>query len=200
MTNAPDHRNDKLARRNRTVGIIFACVAVGMVGAAYAAVPLYSIFCQVTGYNGTTKRATGPADRVLDRVVKVQFDSNVSNDMPWIFRPKQHEVKVRIGEPMLIFYEAENTSDKTVTGSAVFNVSPSLAGYYFNKIQCFCFTQQTLKPGEKVDMPVQFYIDPDIEKDADLKELKTLTLSYTFYPVDKPKQTSGLAGTGQAAN
>lgn len=200
MTNAPDNRNARLARRNKMIGVLFACVAVGMVGAAYAAVPLYRIFCQATGYNGTTQRASGPAERVIDRVVTVQFDSNVSKDLPWHFRPVQHEVEVKIGEPKLIYYEAENTSNRTITGSAVFNVSPALAGYYFNKIECFCFTEQTLKPGEKVQMPVQFYIDPDIDEDVDLKDLQTLTLSYTFYPVDKPKQTSGLAGTGPAAN
>ena len=124
---------------------------------------------------------------VLDKKMNVQFDANVNSALDWRFRPVQHQIRLKIGEEALAFYRAKNLSDKSVTGTAVFNVSPPLAGKYFNKVDCFCFTEQTLKPGQQVDMPVTFYIDPEIVNDKDLKNLKTITLSYTFYEKEKDK-------------
>ena len=175
---------------NKTMAVLCLSIVAGMAGLSYAAVPLYQIFCQVTGFGGTTQRADSFADRVLDRPMRVQFDANTSTALAWDFRPAQREVTLKIGEKGLAFYRAENTSNRELTGTATFNVSPPAAGYYFSKVECFCFTEQTLKPGEAVDMPVMFFIDPDIEHDEDLNKLKTITLSYTFFPVDDPVKTT----------
>jgi cytochrome c oxidase assembly protein subunit 11 len=163
-----------------------AGIAVGMVGLSYASVPLYQLFCQVTGYGGTTKRAEAAPEKTSNRMFTVRFDSNVSSNLPWSFKPKQLEIKVRAGEQSLAFYRATNLSDHPVTGTAIFNVTPGEAGQYFNKIECFCFTEQTLKPGESADLPVSFFVDPDIDQDPDLKTLTTITLSYSFYPANTP--------------
>ena len=168
--------------RNHRTAVICVAVLGAMLGLAYASVPLYRLFCQVTGYGGTTQRAEAAPGEVVDRVLTVQFDANVGNALPWKFEPLQHAMNVKVGETHMAYYRATNISDKTVTGQAVFNVSPDESGVYFNKIQCFCFTEQTLKPGESVEMPVQFFIDPEIMKEKDLYKLTTLTLSYTFYP------------------
>ena len=181
-------------RANRRVVVICLAVAAGMVGMSYAAVPLYRIFCQVTGYGGTTQRADTPEGPVLDRMMAVRFDANSASDMNWDFAPAQSRIEVKVGEQALAFYRAENRSLQDVTGTATFNVSPPRAGAYFSKIECFCFTEQTLKPGESVDMPVAFFIDPDIAKDEDLRSLKTITLSYTFYRVNNPEKTSAAVG------
>ena len=165
-------------------------LVAGMVGLSYAAVPLYQIFCQVTGFGGTTQRVESYAERVLDRPMKIQFDANTNSALAWDFAPAQRQVTLKIGEKGLAFYRATNTSDRELTGTATFNVSPTTAGAYFSKVECFCFTEQTLKPGETVDMPVMFFIDPDIEHDEDLNALKTITLSYTFYPVGQPVKTT----------
>lgn len=179
---------------NTRVALVCAGIVAGMLGLAYASVPLYRIFCQVTGYGGTTQVATAPAAKVIDRTMTVAFDANVNRDLAWEFKPVQHKVTMKVGEQTLAFYRAKNTSNRTITGTAVFNVSPPLAGKYFNKVECFCFTEQTLKPGESADMPVTFFIDPDIENDVDLKKLKTITLSYTFYEADKDEtKTSSVA-------
>ncbi|NNE21507.1 MAG: cytochrome c oxidase assembly protein [Rhizobiales bacterium] len=167
-------------------------LVAGMVALSYAAVPLYRIFCQVTGFGGTTQRVESYAERVLDRPMKVQFDANTNTALAWEFAPAQREVTLKIGEKGLAFYRATNTSKRELTGTATFNVSPPSAGAYFSKVECFCFTEQTLKPGETVDMPVMFFIDPDIEHDEDLHALKTITLSYTFYPVTKPVKTTAV--------
>lgn len=180
-------------------GVIAAAVgalALGMVGMSYAAVPLYQIFCQVTGYGGTTKRAESAPTKVLDRTIKVYFDANTSKSLPWKFKPVQNSMALKIGETGLAYYKATNLSDKTVRGSALFNVTPVAAGSYFNKIECFCFTEQELKPGESVDMPVTFFVDPDFVNDPDTKKIQEITLSYTFFPIDgKPekKNKGGLA-------
>jgi cytochrome c oxidase assembly protein subunit 11 len=179
MTVTPDHKS------NTKIAVICGGVVFGMVGMAYAAVPLYAIFCQVTGFGGTTQRAEGPASAVIERKIAVEFDANVNRDLDWSFKPVQHRVEMKIGEEAIAFYRARNTSDRTVTGTAVFNVTPPLAGKYFNKIECFCFTEQTLRPGQVVDMPVTFYVDPEIVNDKDLQKLKTITLSYTFYEAEK---------------
>ncbi|MFZ2103618.1 MAG: cytochrome c oxidase assembly protein [Oricola sp.] len=173
-------------RNNTLVAVVLAGVFVGMIGMAYASVPLYKLFCQVTGYGGTTQRAEAPTGVILDKTVTVRFDAN-TNGIGWEFRPDRRSVTIRIGEAKQISYRARNLTSDTVTGTATFNVTPERAGAYFNKIECFCFTEQTLQPGEEVEMPVVFFIDPDIAKDPDMKDFDTLTLSYTFFPVDDPK-------------
>lgn len=166
--------------RNRNVGLILLALAVGMVGAAYAAVPLYQLFCAATGYGGTTRVASDNLKGVIAREMTVRFDSNIDGSLPWQVTPAK-AITDKIGNVETVVFIARNLSDKTTTGEAVFNVTPELSGQYFNKIQCFCFTKQTLKPGETVQMPVTFFVDPDIDKDADLKTDSTITLSYTFY-------------------
>ncbi len=169
------------ARRHRRVGLSLAGLVVCMVALSFAAVPLYQIFCQVTGFGGTTQRAEKPADRVLDRTITVRFDANVERGLPWRFRPVQPSIKIKIGETGLAFYEAENTTDRAVVGTATFNVAPAAAGAYFSKIECFCFVEQTLKPGERVDMPVTFFVDPAIADDPEAAAITEITLSYTFF-------------------
>jgi cytochrome c oxidase assembly protein subunit 11 len=166
--------------RNLKVGLAVLLVPLAMLGAAYASVPLYQLFCRVTGYGGTTQVADGNPKGVIDREMKISFDSNVDAGINWRVVPSR-PVTDKIGKVETITYRATNLSTKTVTGMAVFNVTPELAGVYFNKIECFCFTQQTLKPGETVDMPVTFFVDPDIAKNADLATVREITLSYTFY-------------------
>ena len=161
-------------------------IAVGMVGMSYASVPLYRLFCQVTGYGGTTQRAETAGIEVLDQTIRVRFDANTAG-VNWDFKPKQREVEIRIGETKQVAYLAHNNSRRTTTGTATFNVTPQAAGAYFNKIDCFCFTEQTLAPGESVDMPIVFFVDPDIVNSEELKDISTITLSYTFFPVDDPK-------------
>ncbi|OJU52095.1 MAG: cytochrome c oxidase assembly protein [Mesorhizobium sp. 61-13] len=179
---------DRLRQKNNRV-VAAVCVAFfgGMVGMAYAAVPLYSLFCQVTGYGGTTQRTTQYSDRVLDRDITIRFDANTAG-IPWQFEPVARAMTIKIGETAQAHYTATNLSDKPVTGRATFNVTPELAGAYFNKVECFCFTDTTLKPGETLDMPVVFYVDPDIVDLPEMKDVKTITLSYTMFPTegDKP--------------
>ena len=178
-------------RRNRILVLSLTGVVAGMLGLSFAAVPLYRIFCQVTGYAGTTQRAGAAPEQAIERTIRVRFDANVAKSMPWRFHPVQNQVDVKIGESSLAFYEAENTSGKPVRGTATFNVTPESAGYYFNKIECFCFTEQVLKPGERVDMPVNFFIDPEIVNDPDARTITEITLSYTFFPVpDEPDVAS----------
>jgi cytochrome c oxidase assembly protein subunit 11 len=167
-------------RRNRNVAVVLFLLAAGMVGAAYAAVPIYQLFCQLTGYGGTTQVADGNPKGVIAREMTTRFDSNVDGALAWQVTPAAH-VTGRVGQVETVVYVARNLSNKTVTGTAVFNVTPERAGVYFNKIECFCFTEQTLKPGETVEMPVTFFVDPDIDKDAELKTIHETTLSYTFY-------------------
>lgn len=171
--------------------VALSCVAgvVFMTGAAFAAVPLYKLYCQVTGYGGTTQRAIEPSHVMLDRVMTVRFDANVTPGMKWKFEPMQKTLNVKLGENALAFYKATNYSDKTITGTAAFNVAPDVAGVHFSKVQCFCFKEQTLAPGETVDVPVSFFVAPAIASDPDAAHLTSLTLSYTFYPVEKPQDT-----------
>jgi cytochrome c oxidase assembly protein subunit 11 len=171
--------------------LLAALGAVLMVGLAYASVPLYRLFCAATGYGGTTQRRDAAAlpsaasiEAVGGRTVKVRFDTNTAPGMPWQFVPEANSVSVKIGERKLAYFRATNMTAAATTGRATFNVSPDTAGKYFIKIACFCFTEQTLKPGETVDMPVSYYIDPAILKDKDAAKIDEITLSYTFYPVD----------------
>ncbi len=168
-------------------------VALGMLGLAYASVPLYRMFCQATGFGGTTQRAEAPPAETSGKSVSIRFDANTSGNLAWSFHPVQTVMTVKLGEQNMAHYRAVNTSGKTVTGTAVFNVTPESAGIYFNKIQCFCFTEQTLAAGQSIDMPVVFFVDPALADDADTKLIDTITLSYTFYPVEKPKAVSAVA-------
>jgi len=171
------------ARRNRIVMVALVAVAVAMVGGAYAAVPLYRIFCQVTGFGGTTNVAERPSTKVSERVVTIRFDATV-NGVPWSFQPVKRSIRTHVGETTLAFYRAENRGSEAVTGTATFNVTPLKAGQYFSKIECFCFTEQRLEPGASVEMPVSFFVDPAIEDDRNLDDVKAITLSYTFYPAE----------------
>ena len=168
--------------RNLTLAAVLGAVVFGMVGLSFAAVPLYDLFCQVTGYGGTTQRAASAGDRVLDREVVVQFDANVVG-LPWLFRPEVAQVRVRLGETAIVNFVAENRSARRAIGTATFNVQPDIAGAYFNKIECFCFTEQPLRPGERVEMPVQFFLAPEMADDPDMNPVHTVTLSYTFFAV-----------------
>lgn len=167
-------------RKRRTV-ITLACIVVGMIGLSFAAVPFYQAYCRITGYGGTPKTASAIPDKTYDRMVRIRFNSDVASDLPWTFKPEQLSVDVKVGESKLIFYRAENRSDKPVTGMAVFNVTPDKVGEYFTKVQCFCFSEQTLQPGQVVDMPVSFFIDPAFMQDSNMKDVTSITLSYTFY-------------------
>lgn len=173
-------------RRQAQIAAVCAGIALGMLGLAYASVPLYRLFCQVTGFGGTTQRAVRPSTEILDRSITVRFDANVGNGLPWRFEPEQTSQTLQIGENGLAFYRVTNLSDRPIVGTASFNVTPEQAGIYFNKIECFCFTEQRLKPGESLTMPVSYFVDPAIVKDADTSRMGTLTLSYTFFEVAKP--------------
>jgi cytochrome c oxidase assembly protein subunit 11 len=185
-------RADEVSRRNQKVGLIAFAVVVAMVGLAYASVPLYRLFCQATGFDGTTQRASAEAmpKIVLGKSVGIRFDANVAPSLPWHFTPERETQVVRIGERYMAVYLARNLSARPITGRAVFNVSPPQAGKYFTKIQCFCFTEQTLKPGEAVRMPVTFFVDPKFASDPDTAAISEITLSYTFYPVDEAEGRS----------
>ncbi|WP_188820514.1 cytochrome c oxidase assembly protein [Novosphingobium indicum] len=175
---------ERAKQSNRKVALVALSLALGMLGLGYASVPLYRIFCQVTGYGGTTKRVdAAQAASVVDsgRMMSVRFDANTARDMPWEFKPLQVKDSVSIGVRDMALFWAKNDSDKPITGTASFNVEPEQAAKYFNKIQCFCFTEQTLQPGEEVRMPVLYYIDPAILDDPDNKDVAEITLSYTFH-------------------
>ncbi|NKB51021.1 MAG: cytochrome c oxidase assembly protein [Rhizobiaceae bacterium] len=184
MTEVP---NKSAGGNIRTVAVCLG-VTFGMLGMAYAAVPLYQIFCQVTGYAGTTQRAEDTTGTVLDKTINVRFDSNIATDLDWEFAPKQREITLKLGEKATAFYTASNFGKTDSYGTATFNVSPGAAGIYFNKIDCFCFTEQKLAAGETVDMPVLFFVDPEIVNDPLLKDATTITLSYTFFPDEDAEQ------------
>ncbi|NJM49743.1 MAG: cytochrome c oxidase assembly protein [Sphingomonadales bacterium] len=173
---------------NIKTGIMAGALAVSMVGVGFAAVPLYRLFCQVTGFGGTTMRVDEAQAATVQESTKtmvIRFDANHRGDLPWDFAPERPTDTVTIGARDMSIYIAKNLSDEEVTGTATFNVTPELAGKYFNKIQCFCFTEQTLKPGQQVRMPVLYYVDPKILTDPNTKDIEEITLSYTFYPVDQ---------------
>ena len=182
-----------LQRSNARVGLMAALLAAAMLGLGYAAVPLYQLFCQVTGFGGTTQRATegeaAAAERAGSRVagatMSVRFDANTDADLPWTFRPEQVTQTVRLGQRSMAFYYAKNNSNEAVTGTASYNVTPEQTGAYFSKIQCFCFTEQTLQPGQEVVMPVLFFVDPAIRQDENAAPVEQITLSYTFHRTDK---------------
>ena len=181
----------RLQGKNRTLLQLVAVVAT-MGSLSFAAVPFYSWFCQVTGYGGTPQRAAAAPGAILDQTVKIRFDASVDRDMPWSFKPVVRTMDLRIGETALAFYEAHNPTDRVIAGTASFNVFPDTAGGYFTKIDCFCFTEQVLQPGETVQMPVSFFVDPAIVDDPDGKFVHEITLSYTFHQTPLPEEQAAL--------
>ncbi len=187
------------ADKNTRTAMIVVTVVIGMVGMSFAAVPAYRIFCQITGWGGTTQRADSASGEILDRTITIRFDATTSKNLPWHFKPEQVSETLRIGETGLAYYEAENLSDTPVIGSATFNVQPAKAGLYFRKIECFCFTEQLLEPGERVSMPMTYYIDPAIAEEENLDDVTTITLSYTFYRNENAEREK-LASAGGAGS
>jgi cytochrome c oxidase assembly protein subunit 11 len=165
-----------------------------MLGLSFAAVPFYDWFCRVTGFGGTTGVAAAAPDQILDQTVLIRFDASTAIDMPWEFKPQQHTMTVRLGENGLAFYEAYNPTSRPIAGTASYNVAPDQAGGYFIKIECFCFTEQVLQPGERVVMPVSFYVDPTMLDNAEAAGIPEITLSYTFHQTPLPEQQAGLTG------
>ncbi|KGM49455.1 cytochrome c oxidase assembly protein [Pseudooceanicola atlanticus] len=174
-----------------TVGVVTVMASLG-----FASVPLYDLFCRVTGFGGVTQEADAASDEILDETIKVRFDASLDRNMPWEFKPMQREMELRIGETGLAFYEAYNPTDRPVAGSASYNVYPYEAGGFFTKIDCFCFEEQVLQPGERVEMPVTFYVDPEMVEDRDAKYVQTITLGYTFYEIDLPDRQAALETDG----
>lgn len=178
---------------NSRVALMAASVVVAMVGASYAAVPFYKAFCQATGFGGTTQRASKAPDDVTNQDITIRFDGNTSSGLTWKFHPRQTQMTIKVGAQAMAYFDATNIGTEELTGSAIFNVTPPQAGAYFNKIQCFCFTRQTLMPGQSAEFPVVYFVDPAILKDADAKGIHEITLSYTFYPAE------ALPGTAKQA-
>jgi cytochrome c oxidase assembly protein subunit 11 len=170
-------------KKNTRVAVMAAGLVASMIGLSYASVPLYRLFCQVTGFGGTTQVAEAAPEKASTELITIRFDANIDRTLGWNFHPKQNTMTVKIGESSMAYYVSSNPGSAPSTGSAVFNVTPVEAGIYFNKIECFCFTEQTLKAGESVEMPVQFFVDPAILDDPDARSISEITLSYTFYPV-----------------
>lgn len=172
----------KLERRKTTTAIIAVTVVAGMVGFAFASAPLYRMVCKTLGIGGTTQVAAQAPSSISQEPVTIRFDSNIDPQLPWEFKPEQKAVTVKFGETATVKYRAKNISDHTIVGTATFNVTPEKVGIYFNKLACFCFQETTLKPGEEVELPVTFFVDPDLLQDEYANEVRTLTLSYTFFP------------------
>lgn len=191
----------KNGKRNRLVMVSCVGVVAGMTALSFAAVPLYDLFCRVTGYGGTTQVAAESSDVIIDRTIRVRFDASMNSSLEWRFQPVQREVSMKIGETAVAFYRAENRSESVTTGTATFNVTPLKVGKYFNKIECFCFTEQQLEPGQAVDMPVTFFVDPEMINDANLDDVTTITLSYTFFPSepDEAAHKTALVEEGREA-
>lgn len=185
--NAPVAGNDAVERGKRRTAISMAMLVVGMVCLGYASVPLYDLFCRVTGYGGTTMRADAAPGAVAGKTISIRFDANHEPGLPWEFKPERHTETIAIGARDMAFYTARNLANVPVKGIASYNVSPLQAGKYFSKIECFCFTEQTLEPGQEVRMPVIFFVDPKILDDPDANDIKEITLSYTFHPVKPDK-------------
>ncbi|MGQ3045813.1 MAG: cytochrome c oxidase assembly protein [Niveispirillum sp.] len=198
MTPEPNNQAE-LGRRNTRMALKLGVVVAGMVGLSFASVPLYDLFCRVTGFGGTTMVAQKAPDKALERVVTVRFNADVNNSINWEFKPDTHAVDVRVGEAMTIAYRAKNLEDRAVIGTATYNVTPEKAGQYFNKIQCFCFTEQKLEPGQSIDMPVNFYVDPAMADDPEMADVKTITLSYTFFRAADQSAALPTPGKGAAA-
>lgn len=187
------HHQDHHARNRRVALFVFLTVVL-MVGLSFASVPLYNLFCRVTGFGGTTGVAEALPERVLDRVVTIKFDASTAQGMPWRFHPEERERRVRLGERGLTAYRAENPTDHAVTGTALYNVTPDKAGKYFRKIECFCFGEQRLEAGQSVSMPVVFFIDPALDDDPDMADVNVITLSYTFFETGSSDLDKALEG------
>jgi cytochrome c oxidase assembly protein subunit 11 len=188
MTAPLRHHEKKPLRRDVLVAACCGALVASMVGAAYAAVPFYTWFCKTTGFGGTTQVAERAPDHILGRTLTIRFDSNVTPGLPWKFQPEQNEIQVRVGEVATVHYKVVNEAAREIAGQASYNVSPPTIGAYFDKINCFCFTEQRLKAGETREMTVVFYVDPSIVKDHDQDDLNTITLSYTFYRLREPER------------
>lgn len=185
-----------MPRRDVIVALLCGICVAAMVGASFAAVPLYNMFCRVTGFGGTPLVAEAAPGTVLDRKITVRFDANITRGLPWRFVPEVNSIDVKLGEVATVYYDVVNQSARATSAAASYNVTPPQSGAYFNKINCFCFTEQHLKPGEKRQMAVVFYVDPSLAKDSDLSDLNTITLSYTFYPTREPQAGLAAAATG----
>jgi cytochrome c oxidase assembly protein subunit 11 len=186
-----------LARRNRRTGLAAAGIVTFMVGLSFAAVPLYDLFCRVTGFGGTTQRSAAAPGAVGDRQITIRFNATTHPNLPWRFTPEQPSATLRLGEEGLAFYAAANRADTAVTGISTYNVTPEKVGRYFHKIACFCFDEQTLSPGERVDMPVTFWVDPKIAEDPNTRDITTITLSYSFFrTIEDAKKAGALANAG----
>jgi cytochrome c oxidase assembly protein subunit 11 len=197
-SNAPSKPVDPARRRNVRLGVICAAVFVGMIGAAYASVPLYDAFCRATGFGGRVERADVAPTKVLDQTVEVRFDVNVDKALPWVFEAEQRSQTLKIGETGMAFFKVTNTSDKPHTGQAVYNVVPTSVGAYLRKLECFCFTEQTLQPGQTMEFPMVYFIDPGFADDFETKGTKEVTLSYTFFPAVKQAAATSRADASQA--
>ncbi len=199
MNDEQDPRRDPEARARMRIALTCSAVVLGMIGLSFAAVPLYDMFCRVTGYGGTTQRAERAPDKPGEKVVTVRFNADTARGLPWKFEPVDREVRVTVGEERLAFYRATNTSDRPIIGQASYNVSPDKAGIYFNKVACFCFTEQRLEPGQTVEMPVSFFVDPEIATDRATRDVHTITLSYTFFELPG-NQAALKQGAGSGTN
>jgi len=186
-----------LSRRDKMVAVACGLTVAGMIGAAYAAVPFYNWFCRTTGYAGTTQVATAGPSGMIDRKVTVRFDSNVGPGLPWRFEPEQNQIEIKLGQVVTVHYRVINEAARPISATAAYNVTPLTVGSYFNKINCFCFTEQSLKAGETREMTVVFYVDPSMVKDADNADTSTITLSYTFYKQPDPKPVADGTPTGR---
>lgn len=186
-------------RRNRRVAIICVAALTLMVGAAFAAVPAYRAFCQVTGFDGTVRKADAAPTQVLDRTLLIHFDTNVRGDLPWEFEAEQNSQTLKIGETGTAFFTVTNTSDRAITGRAVYNVVPETAGPYFRKLECFCFSDQTILPGQTVEFPMIYFVDPEYAEDFETRGKGEITLSYTYFPSVKPSETAQLQQVAPAS-
>jgi cytochrome c oxidase assembly protein subunit 11 len=194
-----EHSAKPGSNANKRLAFGLLSVVAVMIGLSFAAVPLYRLFCQVTGYAGTTQRVDAPSAQATDRSISIRFDANTSSELDWSFQPVENRIDLKVGENRLAFYKAVNRTGKPLTGTATFNVTPELAGAYFNKVDCFCFTQQTLAAGQEADMPVSFFIDPAILDDPDARNIEEITLSYTFFKVEMEGKSAAEAGQAEGA-
>lgn len=199
MVDPHDPRRDPEARARMRIALMCSGLVVGMIGLSFAAVPLYDMFCRATGYGGTTQRAERAPDKPGEKVITVRFNADTARGLPWKFEPVEREIRVTVGEERLAFYRATNTSNRPIVGQASYNVSPDKAGLYFNKVACFCFTEQRLEPGETVEMPVSFFVDPSIATERSTRDVNTITLSYTFFELPE-KQAALKQGPGTGTN
>lgn len=188
----PPLNHEEMTRKNARVGLTVLAVVISMAGLSYASVPLYDLFCRVTGFGGTTQTSKALPDTVLDRVVKIQFNADTSRDLPWNFEPEQRSVEVQLGQKGLTAYSARNKAFKPTAGTAIYNVTPLKAGKYFHKVQCFCFDAQTLQGGQEVSMPVMFFVDPAMNDDPNMNDVQTITLSYTFFKAESEELEQAL--------